>query len=267
MPEVSESKYLVMAGWKHVPHLDEKTTRELLNSTPLHLQEARSKGIPIAGSGLIFASQVPEESIKVAPFPIPEHWPRLAGIDFGWDHPTAVIWGAWDRDNDVVYLTDAYKASRTTIPVHASAIRGRGAWIPVAWPHDGLQVRDGMQGEQLAAQYRKEGVNMLPIHAQYTKQADKDKPASVVSVEAGVQEMLSRMQTGRLKVFSHLEDWLEEFRIYRRENGLIVKLADDAISASRYLIMMLRFAALMPEDERSDGGRSGRRKYNWKAGV
>jgi hypothetical protein len=30
------------------------------------------------------------------------------------------------------------------------------------------------------------------------------------------------MQTGRLKVFDHLSDWLEEFRLYHRKNGRIV---------------------------------------------
>lgn len=242
MPAVSNSKYLVMAGWNHVPHLDERTKAELLASTPPHLREARSKGIPIAGSGLIFAGIVPEDDIKIAPFAIPSHWPRIAGIDFGWDHPTAVVWLAWDRDTDTVYLTDCYSKSQTTIPVHASAIKARGAWIPVAWPHDGYQVKDAMQGEQLAQQYRNESVRMLAEHAQFLPSNDEDRPASLVSVEAGIQEMLTRMETGRWKVFSHLEDWFAEYRIYRRENGQIVKLNDDAISASRYGMMMLRYA-------------------------
>ena len=38
-------------------------------------------------------------------------------------------------------------------------------------------------------------------------------------IEAGVLEMLERMQTGRLKVFRGLEDWLGEFRLYHRNKG------------------------------------------------
>jgi len=34
--------------------------------------------------------------------------------------------------------------------------------------------------------------------------------------------MLERMQTGRLKVFSHLSQWFQEFNLYHREDGLIV---------------------------------------------
>ena len=71
-------------------------------------------------------------------------------------------------------------------------------------------------------------------------------------VEAGIVEMLERMQTGRFKVFrgSGNDQWMEEFRYYRRENGLIVKERDDLISSSRYAIMMRRFARQPPSVEK-----------------
>ena len=34
MGEVSPSRYVVQAGWDSVPHLDDKTKKELLDSTP-----------------------------------------------------------------------------------------------------------------------------------------------------------------------------------------------------------------------------------------
>lgn len=61
-------------------------------------------------------------------------------------------------------------------------------------------------------------------------------------VEAGISDMLQRMQTGRFKVFSTVGDWFEEFRLYHRKDGRIVKERDDVISASRYALMMKRFA-------------------------
>ena len=62
-------------------------------------------------------------------------------------------------------------------------------------------------------------------------------------VQAGLMEMLTRMQTGRLKVFKHLNDWFEEFRLYDRKDGRVVKEGDDLMSATRYGIMMLRYAS------------------------
>jgi len=39
--------------------------------------------------------------------------------------------------------------------------------------------------------------------------------------------MLDRMETGRFKVFRHLTDWFEEFRLYHRKEGRVVKEHDD----------------------------------------
>jgi hypothetical protein len=64
-----------------------------------------------------------------------------------------------------------------------------------------------------------------------------------VSVEAGLMAMLTRMQMGKLKVFKHLNDWFEEFRLYHRKDGKVVKEGDDLMAATRYGIMMLRFAS------------------------
>ena len=49
--------------------------------------------------------------------------------------------------------------------------------------------------------------------------------------------MLERMQTGLLKVFRHLTDWLKEFRLYHRDAGKVVKLRENLISATRYALM------------------------------
>jgi hypothetical protein len=66
--------------------------------------------------------------------------------------------------------------------------------------------------------------------------------------------MLDRMHTGRLKVFAHLAEWFEEFRLYHRKDGKVVKEMDDLMSATRYAIMMLRFAETEPERGRRRGG-------------
>lgn len=257
MPKITESKYLVMAGWDDVPHLDERTKRELLESTPAHLREARSKGVPTLGSGAIFP--VDEEQIKESAVIIPDHWPRLVGIDFGWDHPTAVVWGAWDRDTDTVHIYDIYRVSEQPVAVHAAAITQRGAWIPVAWPHDGLQHDKGA-GIELAEQYRKHSVNMLPEMAQFPE-SEEHTATSRVSVEAGIADMLDRMLTGRLKVAMHLTEWFDEFRLYHRKDGKIVKQYDDLLSATRYLIMMLRYAVTRPAPS---VGWKNRERRNWR---
>lgn len=226
-------------------HISPERRQAIIDSFAPHEREARAKGVPTMGSGRIFP--VADEIIEEEAFVIPDLWPRIAGIDFGWDHPTAVVWGAWDRDNDVLHIYDGYKQRQAPVATHATAIRARGDWIPVAWPHDGLQHDKGA-GIQLAEQYRSEpnNVYMLPEMAQF-EDINESTRVSKVSVEAGIAEMLERMQTGRLKVAKHLIDWFDEFRLYHREDGKIVKEYDDMLSATRYLIMMLRYAVTRPK--------------------
>ena len=76
-------------------------------------------------------------------------------------------------------------------------------------------------------------------------------------VEAGLMDMLDRMHTGRLKVFSHLTEWFEEFRLYHRKDGKVVKEMDDLMSATRYALMMIRFAVTPPRPSRRIRQRGG----------
>jgi hypothetical protein len=58
------------------------------------------------------------------------------------------------------------------------------------------------------------------------------------AVEAGIFNVYQRMTTGRLKVFRSMTQWLEEFRIYRRDkHGKPVKQNDHLLDCTRYLIM------------------------------
>lgn len=225
---------LVQAGWNDAAHLREEDKETLLKTFPKHEHDARSKGIPYAGSGLIFA--IDENDLIVEPFPIPAHFARIGALDFGWDHPTAAAVLAWDRDNDIVYLIEEYRMREATPATHAPNILEFGDWIPYAYPHDGLQHDKG-SGDTLAELYEKEGLKIIG-------RATFDDGTN--GVEAGLMEMLQRMEQGRFKVFSHCTDWLEERRMYHRKKGKVVKEKDDMISASRYAMMMLRFAKVKP---------------------
>lgn len=218
-------------------HYTKEQADAIIASYPEHEREARAKGIPILGSGRVFP--VVEEAIKIRAFPIPPHWARVAAIDFGVDHPTAVVWMAWDKDSDTLYVTDCYRRSEPGIAGHSMAVRSRGDWVPIAWPHDGLQRDKGGSGEQLAKQYKDQGLNMMSNRATFEDGSN--------GVEAGLSEMLTRMQTMRLRVFSHLEDWFEEFRLYHRKDGMVVKISDDLMSATRYAMMMRRHAKTQEE--------------------
>lgn len=225
-----------------VDHYTDEDRAKIISQYPEHEREARAYGKPMLGSGLVYP--VAREAMQCDPFAIPPHWPRVCGIDFGYEHPTAACWIAWDRDADILYVYDAYRQPGQFVPIHAAAIKARGAWIPVAWPHDGLN--ETAAGPALAQQYRDNGCNMLPGRAEMEPTGPDDPRQSLVSVEAGVHQILERMQTGRWRVFSHLHDWFGEQAGYHRKDGKIVKLSDDLLCAGRYGYSMRRFAITEP---------------------
>lgn len=227
-----EQKGLVRMEIEDALHIPAERRAEEIAKFKPHEREARARGIPMLGSGRVF-DQVDESAITEEPFEIPRWWPRIGGTDFGWDHPNASAWLAWDRDADVIHVYAEHREREQLVALHAEAIRAKGQWIPMAWPHDGL-IHDKGSGIQLAHQYAAKGVRMIPEHAQFQDGS--------TGIEAGVQAMLDRMKTGRWKVFSSCKLWLEEFRMYHRKDGKIVKLRDDLLSASRYGLMDLRYA-------------------------
>lgn len=234
-----------------VDHYTPEQRASIIANYPEHEREARARGIPIMGSGLVFP--VAESVLKVEPFQIPNHWARINGIDFGVDHPSAFVCVAHDRETDTAYVYDAWKVDgkkaevlgMSPIALMASMVQSKGyQHIPISWPHDGLQ-REKSSGEQLRHQYTKFNLNMLPERAQFEPTAD-GKPGGN-SLEAGLSMMLTRMQTRQLRIFSHLNDVFDELRLYHRKDGLVVKVDDDIISAMRYALMMLRKARSLAE--------------------
>src|SRR5581483_4185882 len=211
-------RFVIMMGWDDAPHLSQQEKEDMLRRYHPHERDSRSKGIPQLGSGAIYP--VPESEILVDPFEIPKHWPRAYALDIGWNW-TATIWGAQDRDSDTTYLYAELKVGQMEPEEVARRIRAHGAWIPgVIDPSaNGRKLDDG---RQMIALYREHGLDL--------ESADN-------SVHAGVQDVWDRLVANRLKVFRSNQAWLEEFRMYRRDDkGRIVKQNDHLMDSTRYYV-------------------------------
>ena len=62
------------------------------------------------------------------------------------------------------------------------------------------------------------------------------------SIEEGLMALLQAMESDRFKVFSTLQDWWEEYRMYHRKDGKVIPLRDDLMSSTRYAFQSQRFA-------------------------
>jgi hypothetical protein len=247
------NRLVVTATWDDACHLTEEAKARTLASIPPYLRDARSKGIPQLGAGAIYP--VPESELRVPNFPIPKHWKRGYGLDAGGGaKPTAVVFGALDVENDVLYVTDVYKRKGVEIAVHLAAILARGTWLPGVGDCAALIVT-AYDAEQLIKVYRRGGMKITL--------ADK-------AVESGISETWVRMSTGRCKIFASCGPLFEELRLYRRdaEHGRIVKKNDHLCDALRYLIFSgLKRMITEPVEEKNTGSRNrvldGRSDQGW----
>jgi len=162
---------------------------------------------------------IPDTEIIVPDFPIPEHWPRAYGLDIRWN-TVAAIWGARDPDSDVLYLYSEHLAESDPA-IHAAAIRSRGDWI------------HGLIDATANGRVQADGFRLMDVYGNLGLQlTSTDNP-----VESGILQVWQRMYSGRLKVFASLSKYLEERRLYRRdEREQIVKEGDNLQDATRCLV-------------------------------
>lgn len=230
-----EGVYLDTATWDDAPHLDKVERERLAASYPDHEREARVRGVPMMGEGKIFTT--PEDMVLVDPFPIPLYYARIKGIDFGGGqggHPAAFCDIAWDRDKDIIYVTDTWKKKNVSTDEHVERINKNDPWVPVAWPHDGNNTQKG-GGRKLKEYYK--DAKLLSYTARYENDKGGAQP-----VEPIIREMSDMFQQGRLKIFSTCTDARDEYRNYHRKGGKVTKVRDDVLKAIMYALMMRRYA-------------------------
>ena len=150
------------------------------SSIPPFQRDARSKGVPQLGAGAIYP--VPESELVVPDFEVPVHWPRVFGMDVGWNK-TAAVFGALDQQSDTLYLYSEHYRGQAEPAIHAEAINARGRGIPgVIDPAS--RGRTQVDGQQLFVRYRQMGLDLTVANN---------------AVETGIYDVWQRMSTGRLR--------------------------------------------------------------------
>ena len=241
-------------------HIVKETLEYMEKDNPGYLMKMRVKGLPVAGSGLVFHHQ--ENHIKIDPIPIPDHWKFLDTIDFGGSastsHPTAFCRFAYDELTDTLYIYDGFRAKGKEIPEIAAMIisKPNSDIIPVVWPHDGNKTLG--QGGPTKEQYAAAGVNMFfneacPEKSHFTNPPEDNlrEGSGGIQIIPGITEMSTRLNDGRLKIFTLVNDFFEEYRDYHWKDGKIVDEHDDFMSAARYGVQSIRHFVSLEKKHRN----------------
>jgi phage terminase large subunit-like protein len=236
MYELKPGQELITASWDDAPHLSDAVKEQLMSVYTPSERAMRVSGQPSLGSGVVFP--IREDKIAIDPFSIPDHWMRIIGIDLGMDHPNGVACIAWDNESDKYYLYDEYSQRGETLSGLAAAIRGKGGdSIPVVVPHDAFK-RDGAGSGRQFVKILKEDFGLNIIMEPFSNPPSYDGKPGGNSVESGIAFMMTAMEEDRFKVFNTCTKFLQETKLYHRENGKIIDKGDDMISATRYATLM-----------------------------
>lgn len=160
----------------------------------------------------------------IEPMQIPGLWQRVAAISM--DRTMfACVWGARNRDAfpekredaDRITIYEEMYVPLQPLPMHAHAIKMRGAWIPIVFSANEFG-RSKLEGQNLVEKMVQVDLNITPI-------VGHDE-------EAGVANMMDRLQTDRLRVDQYAcKKWFQQKQTFRR--GLDGKIPAEGFHLMR----------------------------------
>lgn len=142
-------------------------------------------------AGLIWP-EPSDADVVVDPFIIPADWPAFAAHDYGWNAPTTGVWGRLSPD-DVLYIVADYTGREETIETHVNA-----------WRQRGLHGVDEVWGDPANPE----------VWARATELGYSVSTGNN-NVPAGIDEVYTRLVTGRLKIFKGCSDLIDARATYR----------------------------------------------------
>ena len=188
-------------------------------------------------------------------FKLPAHWPRFISLDWGYDHPHAVYWGAVD-ENGTLYVYDELFGRKKVVSevaaeihkktkFHTAAPRADEFGGLIAWFDPSTNQNHGTGDRTVMGEFREHKIYGLPANN---------------SVDAGINKVAERLKfdtspkdgtkTWKIKpklfIFQdQCPNLIKGFKIYIWQppnlqgisSGKPVKKDDDAVDSVRYLCM------------------------------
>lgn len=224
-PKGNGKFYIVTQTVYESPHMTQDRIELLIAGLPAqHMKDARLRGIPSMGEGVVYPVNVEELLIDANQIPKGPSMAYCMAIDFGWYHPTGILWMGFDIDTDTYYVLDEYKVGQQSPEVHAQYIQ----LVDIQRKINFHKICDPSKGSTDPKSGRKEAQIYNDYELDF-KDADND-------VSGGIFKVMMAMQHGKLKISKHCIELVKELRSYMWKKGKIHKINDDLVDPLRYCL-------------------------------
>ena len=191
-----------------------------------------------------------EDVHGIEAFKIPAHWPRFISLDWGYNHPCAVYWGAVN-ENGILYVYDEYYDRTKLVSQVAEFIKAKTA------RHTARPSADGQGGLIVwmdPATDQHHGVVERTVLGEFAENGIYGVKANN-AVDAGINKVAERLMHDsfvkppikpKLFIFKkNCPNLIREMKLYVWQppnaqgisSGRPVKKDDDACDSLRYLVM------------------------------
>lgn len=221
----SGGSYVVTSTVYEAPHMTPEAIERLEATLPQqHMKDARLRGIPSIGQGMVYPINMEELFIDSHDIPTSNMLYCMA-IDFGWFN-TAVIHMAYNLETGIYYILEEYKQGEKTPEQHSQYIQlidlqKKISFHKICDPSKGAIIQSGANsGRHVATLFQDFGITFADANNQ---------------VDSGIMKTLYAMQHGRLKISTHCVELVRELRAYSyNKKGEIKKVNDHLADCLRY---------------------------------
>lgn len=167
----------------------------------------------------------------VKPFPIPDDWDRMVGLDWGSRNPTAVLFTAIDEIGNL-WFYDAWQEAGLTVRQWADKIKGR---------EDIDKLNTFVIDPSALAQAREFGQYGI-----YFISYNPETMKKVNDVNIGINLVSQYLLEGKIKIFNHCEEFVTQMEQYQwlpassklgaDPRPQVLKKDDHLVDSLRYVI-------------------------------
>lgn len=159
---VDPNIFVVEVDMTQNPYINQSEIESYMTGLSADDRKARIQGKFVQMGGLIYKAFGPHNIVP--PFNPPLDWMHVAGMDHGFNNPTAWLWAALNPDGDMFVFDEHYEAGRI-VGYHAQVVHGKnrdhGKYPDYYVGDPAIAQRNGLNGQSVHSEYAEYGIPIM----------------------------------------------------------------------------------------------------------